>query len=124
MRAATLVAVFAAYTATSSFGLVLLRIALPRVHEAYAQGSLFGSPVIPAVAGAIAYLTSFVLWLFIVAHVPLAQAYPVAVGLTLAFTALGAHFVIGEKVNLLNLLGILAVFLGVVLISASARDPV
>jgi len=119
VKSTTLAGLFVAYTVTSVAGLLLLRVGLPAARAAFSNDGLFSRDSIVAGVGVAAYGTSFLLWMVILAQVPVARAYPIAVGLTLAFTAIGAHVLLRESLSLLNVVGILAVFSGVVLISAS-----
>jgi multidrug transporter EmrE-like cation transporter len=119
VKVSTLTGLFVAYTLTSVAGLLLLRVGIPAARDAYGSQGLLSRDSALAAAGVAAYGTSFLLWMVILAQVPVARAYPIAVGLTLAFTAIGAHVLLRENLSALNVLGILAVFSGVVLISAS-----
>ena len=85
------VVLFAAYTASSVIGLLLL--------------------------GASLYVASFAVWLVILARHELSSAYPAAIGLTLAFSTLGAVLLLNEALNVARLVGIALIFLGIFLVT-------
>ena len=110
---------FAGYTLLSVCGLMLLKV---NVSDGVATLRGAGGstvPVLLSAVGAACYISGFGLWLAILSRVPLSRAYPVAVGLTLLFTSLGAVFVLKEKAGLREGLGAIAIFVGVCLL---ARD--
>ncbi len=115
-----LIALYAAYTVFSVTGLLVLKNFMPLARTAAASGHLISADTIGAAAGACSYILSFLIWLVILSKVPVSRAYPVAIGLTLAFTALGSRVVLGENLALPHVLGILTVFVGILLISIPA----
>jgi drug/metabolite transporter (DMT)-like permease len=63
--------------------------------------------------------SSFLLWLYILSRSPVSFALPITVGVTMAVTVVGAYFFLGEKITLLQIVGILVMFLAVLLLNAS-----
>lgn len=112
-------AAFAAYVVLSVVGLVVVRANLATAAGLARSGHLASRPVLYAVLGVLCYGTSFLLWLVVLANVPLSQAYPVAVGTTLAFSSVLAWAVLGERMSLRLVAGIVAIFAGVVLVSTA-----
>ena len=118
---AIMVPLFGAYTVISVAGLLLLRRWLPTARVAIADGEFFSRTTGMAALGAAAYITSFLLWMVIVAQVPVSRAYPVSVGLTLTFTVFGAWLLLGEKLTVQQVAGTVVIFVGVLLVSLPAR---
>jgi len=115
-------AIFAAYTFLSVMGIVLLRRHLPTLVEDWQAKGAWPSSMWWPVLGAFLYGVSFVVWLVILARTPASQAYPVAVGLTLAGVTLASVIVLREHVTPLHLVGILTIFAGILLVTtAGAR---
>lgn len=114
---APVVAAFAAYVVLSVVGLVVVRANLADAASLVRSGHAASRPVVYAVLGVLCYGTSFLLWLVVLANVPLSQAYPVAVGATLAFSSVIAWAVLGERMSVQIVAGIVAIFAGVVLVS-------
>jgi multidrug transporter EmrE-like cation transporter len=113
------VGAFLAYVVLSVAGLVLLRANLATATSLVRGGTPVSRPVLLAALGALCYGTSFLLWLVVLANVPLSRAYPVAVGATLAFSSVIAWALLGERMTVRLVVGILTVFAGVVLISTA-----
>ena len=99
----------------SSSGLVMLRYAMPLILDRTTSTTF--SSFAWGVFGMILYGLSFVMWLFILSRNPVSFAYPITVGLTLAFTVVGSHALLGEKVSLLQISGILLMAVAVLLLS-------
>jgi drug/metabolite transporter (DMT)-like permease len=63
------------------------------------------------------YIASFLIWLVILGRNDLSVAYPIAIGLTLAFSTLAASIVIGEVISPARSLGVLVIFFGIWLVT-------
>jgi drug/metabolite transporter (DMT)-like permease len=113
------VAAFLAYVVLSVAGLVLLRAHLAEAAALVRGGELLSLPVLLGALGAFCYGVSFALWLVVLANVPLSQAYPVAVGSTLAFSSMFAWALLGERMTVRLVAGIVTIFAGVVLVTTS-----
>ena len=111
------IALFAAYTVASVVGLLLIKHALPLVHIDWQLGVSIDAPMLLLALGACLYVSSFAVWLIILARHELSSAYPTAIGLTLAFSTLGAAVLLNESLNALRLLGIGLIFLGILLVT-------
>ena len=64
--------------------------------------------------GMLLYAFSFLLWIVIVARLPLTTAYPIVIGLTMAGTVLGGVVILGEVVSLLKFLGLILIVGGII----------
>jgi multidrug transporter EmrE-like cation transporter len=112
---------FVVYVTASSGGLLLLKDALGRIRNA---GEPLFEPSLGKVAlagGFILYVFSFAIWLRILSRTQLSIAYPIAIGLTLTFTTLGAVLMLGERLSAMKLVGILFVFVGCIALSLESR---
>jgi drug/metabolite transporter (DMT)-like permease len=115
----TTVALFAGYTLLSVAGLLLLRNYIDAAYSAARGDGGAAHDVVLAAVGVLCYLSGFGMWLAILARVPLTRAYPTAIGLTLVFTTLAAWALLHEKVGVREVVGILAVFVGIWILSSS-----
>src|SRR5262245_35021906 len=110
----TLVAV---YIAASVAGLATLRHFLPQVQLPLNRATLPPAGVrVGLLVGATMYVFSFGLWLLILRAVPLAVAYPAAVGLTICGSTAVSVLLLGERINLIQGTGIALVLVGVMMI--------
>jgi len=109
---------FAGYTVLSVAGLVLLRANVAPAVAAIRGAGDGPQPVVLTATGMVCYVAGFGLWLAILARVPLTRAYPTAVGLTLVFTTVIAWTLLDEKIGVREIAGIVAVFVGVWLLTA------
>ena len=116
-----LIALFLVYTLFSVAGLLLLRRWLPAARVSVSAGELTSYTTVLAATGAAAYIVSFLTWMVIVAQVPVARAYPISVGLTLTFTALGARLLLHEPFTARQLAGTVVIFGGVLLLTVPSR---
>jgi multidrug transporter EmrE-like cation transporter len=103
---------FAAYTAMSVTGLILLKIASPALGRGLA-GQVGWMPLLQLGVGALLYVGAFAIWLVILSRVELSIAYPVAVGLTLVFLSIASTLVLNEAIGAVRLLGIALIFVGI-----------
>ena len=111
------IALFSAYTVSSVLGLLLLKHALPLVRVDWQNGISIGAPILLLAFGACLYIASFAVWLVILARHELSVAYPTAIGLTLAFSTIGAALYLGEPLNALRWLGIALIFVGILAVT-------
>ena len=108
---------FAIYVVTSVTGLAILKTFLPRVSFPFRDGTFLASRTILWIsAGAVLYAISFTVWMVILRSVPLAVAYPVAVGATLCGTTVVAVIVLGERIGASQGAGIGLILIGILLI--------
>jgi multidrug transporter EmrE-like cation transporter len=115
------IALFAAYVTASSAGLLLLKRALVRIRAAGNHFLVLTPDTILLSTGFVLYVVSFVIWIRILARMPLSIAYPIAIGLTLAFSTTGAALLLGERLGTLRIAGILLIFAGCVVLSLEKR---
>jgi len=115
------IALFAAYVTASSAGLLLLKRALVRIRAAGNHFLVLTPDTILLSTGFVLYVVSFVIWIRILARMPLSIAYPIAIGLTLAFSTTGAALLLGERLGTVRIAGILLIFAGCVVLSLEKR---
>lgn len=70
------------------------------------------------IAGFSLYAVSAILWIFVLSRLPLSQAYPF-VGLSIVFTSIAGVVFLGEKIHVMQGVGILAVVVGVYLVASA-----
>jgi multidrug transporter EmrE-like cation transporter len=110
------IALFVVYVTTSSFGLLLLKRSLSRMRDADVALLSFSPESLLLLAGAALYVVSFAVWLRILARLPLSTAYPVAIGLTMAFSTTAAVLLLGERIGPLKLGAMLAILGGCIVL--------
>ncbi len=110
------IALFVVYVTTSSFGLLLLKRSLSRMRDADVALLSFSPELLLLLAGAALYVVSFAVWLRILARLPLSTAYPVAIGLTMAFSTTAAVLLLGERLGPLKLGAMLAILGGCIVL--------
>jgi len=115
------IVLFAAYVTASSAGLLLLKRALVRIRAAGNHFLVLTPDTILLSTGFVLYVVSFVIWIRILARMPLSIAYPIAIGLTLAFSTTGAALLLGERLGTVRIAGILLIFAGCVVLSLEKR---
>jgi multidrug transporter EmrE-like cation transporter len=108
------VVLFIAYVTTSSVALLLLKGSLGRIEKAGETLLALTPDTLLLAAGLGLYIASFLMWIRILARMPLSTAYPIAIGLTLAFSTTGAAILLGERLGVLKIAGILLIFVGCV----------
>ncbi|WP_158545934.1 multidrug efflux SMR transporter [Blastococcus sp. TF02A-30] len=113
------VGAFAGYVVLGVVGLVLLRAHIGTAASLVRSGELLRGPVLLAALGALSYATSFVLWLVVLARVPLSVAYPIAVGATIAMSTLLAWLLLHEPMSVRLVLGLVTIVVGVALVSTA-----
>ena len=116
---AGVVGAFAGYIVLGVMGLVLLRANLATAGSLVRAGELARGPVLLAGLGALCYGSSFLLWLVVLAKVPLSVAYPIAVGVTIAISSVLAWLVLDEPMSPRLLLGVVLIVAGVALVSTT-----
>jgi drug/metabolite transporter (DMT)-like permease len=109
--------IFAAYTFFSVTGMLIVKRFTPELKSAWVVREGLLTPLIRVGGGALLYVLGFSLWMIILSRTPLTVAYPVAVGLTMVFSILGAAWLLGETLNAQTLFGSLLVFVGIVLLA-------
>jgi multidrug transporter EmrE-like cation transporter len=125
MRAALVLLVLSSVLLTSGaqillkYGMTRPAIKLALADQASPLVSLQVIATSPAVLmGMACFGLSAVLWLFVLAKIPLSTAYPfIAVGIII--TVVGGRFLFAEPVSLLKLLGIALVIAGVICVGSS-----
>lgn len=80
-------------------------------------GGMLRSPMV--LLGIALYGLGMLLWLFVLARIPLSVAYPF-VGVSFILTMAGGIFILGEPVSLLRVAGTLLIMLGCAMVVQSA----
>jgi drug/metabolite transporter (DMT)-like permease len=97
----------------SAGGVLILRWGLSTL----SRPLVFNWSLLITAFGAILYLASFVIWLYILSKNPASEAFPISVAATLVFVTLGAAVFLREQISSLQIVGIALVFVGIALIS-------
>jgi multidrug transporter EmrE-like cation transporter len=113
------IALFAGYVLFSVAGLIILKRYLPQIAPVR-WADVSAASLTWIAFGALLYLASFALWLFILRNVPLSTAYPVAVGLTLCGTTLASLSLLREHIPAGKAVGILLIIGGVIFVSRNS----
>ncbi|HKM64066.1 MAG TPA: SMR family transporter [Acidisphaera sp.] len=110
------------YTLASSMGVLLIKSfltgAAPLSLSMMTQALV--SPTF--VIGFSLYVFSFAAWIGLLASMPLSTAYPLAIGLTMTCSSIGAAVWLGERIDLNKIFGMTLVFCAVVLFSLGSRN--
>ncbi len=106
-------ALYLLYAVASVVGLLLLKTWLKHMQLGFQITSLPVKPIVYVCAGAMLYIFSFLAWLVILTRQELSVAYPIAIGLTLTFSTIGAIVYLGEPVSFMRTSGIILVFSGI-----------
>ena len=112
-------ALYVVYAVASVVGLLLLKTWLKPLQLGFQITSLPVKPILYVCAGAMLYIFSFLAWLVILSRQELSVAYPIAIGLTLTFSTIGAVVYLGEPVSFVRTAGIVFIFSGILLIARS-----
>ncbi len=115
------VGLFGIYTVASTIGLVVVKSTLPTLQSVPLPGSLLTPAFLQFTCGFVLYVMSFGVWIVILARFPLSMAYPVAIGLTMAGSAVAAIVVLNEAFGALKLFGFILIFGGTVMLSVADR---
>ena len=105
-----------AYCVMSVVGLLLVKAHIPAAKDALRTSAHLAPPVLFLLAGLVLYVASFLAWIGVLARLELAIAYPVAIGLTLVFSTLGATYLLGESVGPIRWAGIALIMGGILLV--------
>ena len=111
------IALLVAYGVTSAIALVVLRHYLPVAKQALAESAWLSAPVLAASFGAVLYIASFGLWLGVLSRTPVTIAYPIAIGLSMVLTTIGAVLILGESFRPVQALAMAMVLGGVALLA-------
>jgi len=101
----------------SAGGVLLLRASLPDLSK---NGISLGTIILPSI-GAVLYLSSFIIWLYILSRNSVSVAYPISIGATLGFVAIGALVFLGERISFVQIVGMAFLLGGIFLISWNYR---
>ena len=116
-KGAVLTLQFLAYALASSSGLILIKRALPDAVSSVQAGRLFDSITPNMVAGVTLYVLSFAVWIVIMSKSSLSFAYPIAIGLSVIGTFVGAILILGESTSVAKLVGAALIIAGIALVT-------
>jgi small multidrug resistance pump len=97
----------------SAAGVLILRASLDEID--YRNVSTSARDIAPIFLGVFLYGISFIMWLVILSKVEVSFAYPITIGLTLAFTLFGSYIFLGETLTLRAGIGIALISAGVLI---------
>jgi multidrug transporter EmrE-like cation transporter len=110
---------FAVYTLGSASSLMLIKHWFAPAKAAYQAGHGFFLPGLCVMGGAGLYIASFLVWMVILTRNELTVAYPIAVGLTLVVSTIGAVALLGEAVSSIRIAGMFLIVFGIALVVRS-----
>jgi multidrug transporter EmrE-like cation transporter len=110
---------FSVYAIGSVTSMLLIKHWLPLAQAGFRAASFVTIPGLLVCCGAFLYVVSFLTWMAILARNDLTVAYPIAIGLTLLLSTIGAAVLLCEPVSMMRAAGIVVIFVGVVAIVAS-----
>lgn len=73
------------------------------------------------ILGLLCYLSSFLLWLYIIAKMKLSLALPISVGLVNLLVLICSALIIGEKITSLQWIGVIIIIVGLFIINIGGR---
>lgn len=103
----------------SGAGVLLLRYASQRF-SGLSSSSL--ATWITGGLGTVLYGVSFLLWVYILSKTPATYAFPLTIGISLGVTTVGAILLFGERLTVIQGLGMLLLVVAVVLIGAFGKS--
>jgi drug/metabolite transporter (DMT)-like permease len=119
---AEIIALLAISIACDVFGQIAFKIGANRLPDAEAIGipafcrQMLGEPWL--IAGIVIYVVEFVVWVRVLALVPLGIAFPLA-SLNILGIALASHFFLGEAITRKQWLGAVLITAGVAVVAQS-----
>lgn len=106
--------IFLLYILLSSSGLVLFKLGTSGTNFLF---SIFGINIsLKMILGAIFYVFSFVLWLYIVSKMNLTVAMPLSVALVNTLVVIESCIILKEKISIVQGVGIFIIIFGVLLV--------
>ncbi len=118
MRATDIV-LFTVYTVASVVSLLLIKSWLPAALARWSAGTVVSGPALWVSLGALLYVTSFLVWMSILARNDLSQAYPIAIGLTLLFSTIAARMILQEDISTFRIVGMVTIVAGIAIVVKS-----
>lgn len=108
------------YVITSTFGVTLIKLNLTRL-----QGNICLENILillnpGVIIGIFLYFGGFLLWLYVISHMKLSVAYPIAITLSVISVLLASLFILKEKITSEMFLGTLFCLFGIWLIVRNA----
>src|SRR3954471_24137358 len=101
------------YATASVSGLILIKASIPAAKALlFNQRNYLNTPVLLIFLGGMLYVASFSIWMIILSRNDLSVAYPIAVGITIVMTIVGAGIILSENITFGRIVGSIVVFLG------------
>ena len=116
-KAMVLAIQFLVYAFASSAGLILIKRALPDAVSSVQAGKLVETVTLNMATGVTLYVISFAIWIAILSKSNLSVAYPIAIGLSVIGTLIGATLILGETTSAAKLGGTALIILGIALVT-------
>jgi multidrug transporter EmrE-like cation transporter len=113
------IVLFAGYTIGSVVSLILIKQWLAPALAGWRTGVGMTAPSLWVALGICLYVLSFLTWMVILARNELSLAYPIAIGLTLAFSGVAAVIFLGEAVSITRIAGMLLILVGIAFVVRS-----
>ena len=111
--------VFLSALAQISLKIGMMKFKLVAEHaETLIQKSWLIATNIYVLTGLSLYVLGMIVWLVVLTNVDVSKAYPF-VGMGFIFTMMLAHFILGEQIGLVRVIGVVQIIIGVILISRS-----
>jgi multidrug transporter EmrE-like cation transporter len=98
-------------------GVLLLKASITNATAAVRDANYVSPATALVTLGGMLYALSFLCWLYILARDEVSRAYPIAIGISMVLTTAGAVALLGERLTVMHLLGITAIFVGVAVLA-------
>jgi multidrug transporter EmrE-like cation transporter len=114
--------VIVAYVALTSFGLIAIKIGTGENQQAWHLSDKIAIPLnIPMTLGILLYISSFLVYIFLISKFELSYIIPVASALVYVVVFTAAFLFFKEQFTLLKLIAIVFIIVGVMLLNTKAK---
>ncbi len=105
------------YLFFSTAGLTLMKIGSDGTNLDLFRDKIIVNLQFELIFGAVCYFISFILWLLILKNYKLNFIFPVVSGLGYMCILVASYLILKEKITLIQLIGCITIFIGIVLLS-------
>lgn len=105
------------YLIFSVSGLLLMKTGSGDTSIALLNDKLIFNIKLQLLLGGLFYIISFILWVFILKISNLNYIFPIVTGLGYFFIMISSFFILKEPITLMQLIGSIVIFLGIILIN-------
>lgn len=109
--------IFVIYVILSSMGIILFKLGANQASVSLIKGIFNFQMSYISIIGLLCYLLSFVLWMYIIANKNVSYIVPLGLGLTNVMILIGSHFILGETISGVNIVGAGIILIGVIILS-------